>query len=241
MRTLPDMKTLLKLGAAIGAATGTYALLVRPRLLRWGARADEVASPGRGAELIPDGKRVSTMATTIDAPPSAVWPWLVQMGYDRAGWYSWDPLDHFGIPSARRLHSEWQSLSLGQRLAATPDGKFWFEVAALEPERVLGLRVFTSHGHERSPGGPRPRVFTDSIWEFALEPLAGGRTRLVVRVHAASRGLWNRLVGLAFWEPAHFIMQTRQFTNLKRRIAGERAGWAFVPAPELPGAPQPRI
>lgn len=218
------MKALLRIGAGVGLAVGAHALFVRPRMLRWGATEDEVRERLPGADIIPDGKRSSTMAVTIDAPPSSVWPWLVQMGYDRAGWYSWDRLDHYGIPSARSLHPEWQSLSVGQRLLATPDGKRWFDVAALEPERFLALRVFESDGRQldsATSAVPRPRSFADSLWAFRLKELPGGRTRLVVTVHAAHRPrLLCALVAFLFWEPAHFVMQTRQFANLERRAEG---------------------
>jgi hypothetical protein len=215
------MKALLKVGAGIGLAAGAYALFVRPRMLRWGATLEETRKPAPAADIIPDGERSSTMAVTIDAPPSAVWPWLVQMGFDRAGWYSWDRLDHGGILSARRLHPEWQSLSVGERLPATADGKHWFDVAALDPGRFLALRVFTSAGRqqESSAALPRPRSFTDALWSFELDELPGARTRLVVRVDLASRPrLFPTVVGFLFWEPAHFVMQIRQFTNLKRRV-----------------------
>lgn len=68
------------------------------------------------------------MAVTIDAPLSEVWPWVVQMGCDRAGWYSWDRLDNGGVPSAERLNPGWQSIAVGDHLASTPSGSAWFEV-----------------------------------------------------------------------------------------------------------------
>ncbi|WP_242344656.1 hypothetical protein [Anaeromyxobacter terrae] len=241
------MKTLLKLGAGIGLAAGAYALWGRPRMLRWGATPDEVRARSPGADIIPGGKRGSTMAATLDAPPSAVWPWLVQMGYGRAGWYSWDRLDHFGKPSARRIHPEWQSLSVGQRLPATPDGRYWFDVAAVERERFLALRVFTSGGRQYDSADPRPRAFsdfTDSLWAFELEGLPGGRTRLVVTVHSAGRPrLIDSVLGYLFWEPAHFVMQLRQFGNLRRRAEGAPRGArrerAMRSPAEMPMAPQP--
>jgi hypothetical protein len=92
----------------------------------------EVAALYPGAHLVPGGKRGATMAATIDAPPSQVWPWLVQMDCDRAGWYSWDRLDHGGIPSETRIHPEWQHIQVGDRLASTPSGNAWFEGAIVK-------------------------------------------------------------------------------------------------------------
>jgi hypothetical protein len=197
-----------------------YALVVRPRMLRWSASDEEVRRPYPGASLIPGGRRGATMAVTIDAPPSSVWPWLVQMGCDRAGWYSWDRLDNGGVPSAERIHPEWQRLSAGDRLASTPGGRAWFEVAALEPERFLGLRasIDLRSGRPFDAAGSRPRFYVDALWGFHLTELTDGRTRLVVSGYASARPrLLQAIADLLFWEPAHWIMQRRQFTNLTRR------------------------
>ncbi len=212
------------LAAALGLAGG-YALVVRPRLLRWGATEDEVRGPYPGGEIIPGGTRSATMAVTIDAPPSRVWPWLVQMGHDRAGWYSWDRLDNFGRRSAERIHPEWQELSLGDRLAANPDGSEWWEVAALEPERFLGLRMSLDlRGRPFDPAAGRPRFFTDSLWGFLLQELPDGRTRLVVSGYWALRPRWLQpVVSVLVLEPSHWVMQTRQFTKLVRQAQGTPA------------------
>ena len=124
-----------RIAPLVGLAAG-YALAVRPRLVRWGATDEEVRRPSPGAELIPGGERSATMAVTIEAEPSRLWPWLVQMGADRGGWYSWDRLDNWGHASADRIHPEWQEISVGDRLAATPDGRQWWDVAALEPHQA---------------------------------------------------------------------------------------------------------
>lgn len=210
----------LTLGLALA---GAYALVVRPRMLRWGATDDEVRSAYPGAELIPGGARSATMAVTIDAPPARVWPWLVQMGADRAGWYSWDRLDNFGHRSAERIHSEWQEVSLGDHLAAKPDGSEWWEVAALEPERFLGLRMAVDlRGRPFDPVAGRPRSFTDSLWGFLLEELPGGRTRLVVSGYWALGPRWLKpILSVLVLEPAHWVMQTRQFTKLARQAERE--------------------
>lgn len=114
------------------------------------------------------------MAVTIDAPPAAVWPWLVQMGCDRARWYSWGRLDSGGRPSADRIHSQWQQVAVGDRWLSMPSGRSWFEVAALDPERFLGLRApLRLDGRPFDPAGPRPRFYSDSSWGFALSELPG--------------------------------------------------------------------
>ena len=126
-------------------AAAIYGFWVRPRLWRWGATDEEVAGPYPGAELVPEGERAATMAVTIEAPADQIWPWLVQMGGDRGGWYSWDRLDNGGRPSAQEVRPEWQDLALGDHV------KYWtaagpvdaWEVAALEPNRFLGLRGLT--------------------------------------------------------------------------------------------------
>lgn len=213
--------------AAAAAAAGSvaaYLAVVRPRLLRAGATAEEANGPYPGGGLIPDGVRGGTMAVTIDAPRSRVWPWLVQMGTDRGGWYSWDKLDNFGRPSTRTIHPGWQDIAVGDHLAGTPDGSQWWEVAALDPERFLGLRMSLDlRGRPFDPAGPRPRHFTDSLWGFELRDAAGGGTRVIVSGYWTLRPTWLQpVVGILLLEPAHWVMQTRQFSNLKHRV--ESAG-----------------
>ncbi len=198
--------------ALVAVALAAYGAFVRPRLLRWGATDDEVNSSFPGADLVPGGTRSATMAVTIDAPPSKVWPWLVQMGYGRAGWYSWDYLDNFGRPSAKRLHLEWQNVKVGDYLggphASDLERKAW-QVAALEPERFLGLR-------SRIP-------YSESLWAFWLKELPDGRTRLIVSGYWNMQPRWLQpFMSFAVLEWTHWIMQTKQFAELKRRV--ERKG-----------------
>ena len=205
----------------VGLAIG-YLAMVRPRLLRWGATDAEVDRPFPGADIIPGAIRSATMATTIEAPPRVVWPWLVQMGHDRAGWYSWDRLDNFGRGSADRVHPEWQELSTGDRMTAKPDGSQWWDVVALEPEQFLCLRMSLDlQGRPFDPAGARPRWFTDSTWGFHLVPIPGDRTRLVVSGYWLLRPAWLQpILSAVVLEPSHWVMQTRQFTVLERHIEG---------------------
>jgi hypothetical protein len=211
-----------RLTGAACLAGAAYALVLRPLLVRWGASDEEVARPFPGEELVPDGTRAATMAVTIEAPPAQVWPWLVQMGWDRAGWYSWDRLDNGGRRSVRELHPEWQHLSVGDHLAAwSPAGPVdaW-EVAALEPERFLGLRGLSDlRGRILDPSQPRPASYTEGLWGFLLEELPPGRTRLVVGGYQTFRPRWlEGLVNYWVYPLVHWPMQVRQFANIKRNV-----------------------
>lgn len=230
------MSTTRKIASILCLTTGIYALVMRPRMLRWGATDEEVQRSYPGADLVPGGTRGATMAITIDASPARVWPWLAQMGYGRAGWYSWDKLDNFGQPSSEELHPEWQEIHLGDFLAPEQGvtSRAW-EVAALEPERFLGLRASFDLRNARwfDPNGPRPRWSTLSLWGFLLEPLPGNRTRLIVSGYWALRPKWLQpLMSVLFLEPEHWIMQTRQFANLKRLAEGT-AGTATSEPPSV--------
>lgn len=223
--------------AAVIAVICLYAVGIRPRLVRWGATDEEVAGPYPGADLIPGATRGTTMAVTIEAPPSAVWPWLVQMGVNRGMWYTWDYWRPWGLKSADRIHPEWQEISVGHRMASVPGGRVWWEVAALEPDRLLALRMSVDLlGRPFDPRGRPPRCYSDSIWAFQLNALPGERTRLVVSGYWAFAPAWLRgIVNFVLLEPSTWIMQTRQFKGLKLRaerrtpagmaVSGDKTAW----------------
>ncbi len=204
----------------------------------WGATDEELAAPYPGEELVPDGERGATMAVTIDAPPGKVWPWLVQMGWDRGGWYSWDLLDNAGRPSADRVHPEWQDLSLGDYVQAwspaTRTGVDAWEVAALVPERFLGLRGLTDlRGRNLDPRHPRPAAYVEGLWGFQLKALPGERTRLVIGGYQAVRPRWlQQVVFYWFYIPVVWIMQARTLAVLKRNVERQTA----PPVVEVPPA-----
>ena len=98
---------------ALLTAAVASARFVRPWQLAWGATPAEVSRALPSDDLVPDPTFNATRAITLDAPPAQVWPWLVQMGLTRAGWYSYDLLDNLGRPSARRILPELQELQPG--------------------------------------------------------------------------------------------------------------------------------
>lgn len=139
-------------------------LLLRPRMLRWGATRAEATEALPGDELCLKPRVQSTRAITIDAPPEQVWPWIVQMGIERAGFYSHDWVERLiaragyveGRHSATRIHPELQNLKVGDLVPY--GGGVYARVQALEPNRHL------VHGEA-----------------WVLRPLPGKRTRLLAR------------------------------------------------------------
>jgi hypothetical protein len=188
----------------------------------------EETRPLAGDLLIEQPKAQATDVIEIDAPPNAVWPWLVQMGCGRAGWYSHDDLDNAGVRSETELVPELQRLHVGDVLPATPKGDDGFTVLVLEPQQalVLGAHVDTEHDRALFFGDPKPAHFFQSTWAFVLEPLSHERTRLSVRARvdygpeAPSQRIRARTLGVV-----HHFMERAQLEHLKERAEGraERA------------------
>jgi hypothetical protein len=187
---------------ALAGAAWVHLLFLRRWHLRWGATDAELQRYVPGDERVPHAHVEATRAITINAPPAAIWPWLVQMGYRRGGWYSYDWLDNLGVPSARRIIPEFQDLKVGDALAPMPSG---FTVDSLEPERSL---VLVTRDKKR-------RI--TATWAFLIEPLGGGRSRFIERI----RGSFTLEPWGLFWsliiEPADFVMMRKQMLNVKRR------------------------
>ena len=182
--------------------------------------AQDEARALAGDALLPDASAQITQAITIAAPPQRIWPWLVQMGGGRAGFYSLDMLDNGGKPSARELHPELARLAVGDVIAARPDGQDGFEVLQLEPERTLLLGgLFDAAAHRQLAfAAVRPQRYWHVTWAFVLQPLDDRHTRLLVRARAAfpSSGRLHAL----FIRPVHRLMQSVQLRNLAARAEG---------------------
>ena len=224
--------------AASLAALGAYRV-VRPWYRTWGVEPGDATRLLPGDELIASPSGSETRGITIKAPATAIWPWLVQMGYDRAGWYSYDALD-VPKPSADELVPEWQSIDVGSMMATHPGGGF--EVVQLEPDRALVLfldeslvdrrrRTAESELPESTPGramppglavssailGTQPERFR-ATWAFVLEPIDVDTTRLVerARVEYPEMRLVSRLTA-PFVGFGVFLMMRRQLIGLKQR------------------------
>jgi hypothetical protein len=168
-----------------------------------------------GDELLPVATFQNTEAITIEAPPARVFPWLVQMGRRRGGWYSYDRLDNGGVPSADHLEPSLQHLAVGDVLPVRAEGEDGFAVLRLEEPKVLVLGAPSLLGDGRAPPEkPEPYLGT---WAFVLEPIGDDATRLLVRVRAESaRGVYPALLRVLI-PPVHRFMQAEQLRNLKKR------------------------
>lgn len=172
----------------------------------WGATDDEINAPMPGDDIVVDARIVATRAITLAAPAESVFPWLRQMGFGRAGWYSYDLLDNLGRRSATSIDPRWQSLATGDPV---PGGPVDFVAVVVDPPRHLVLRF-----------GPTPtrnrRVDFSLAYDLREDP-AG--TRLVTRVRARVNVPGGRMIERFVLGPGDGVMLRRQLLNLARRTA----------------------
>jgi hypothetical protein len=182
-----------------------YWFPIRRWMCRWGATSSDLTRVMAGDGLLPAPTYSGTMTTIVNAPPEHIWPWLVQIGYQRGGLYSYDWLDRlFGYldrPSATRILPEFQNLAVGDHIPLGR-GPSW-PVAVVEPNRALVLDM-------RNMGA------FDWVWQFGLYAVDEKRTRLVSRSRVRTQSVWARLVTYAI-EPAGFLMTRRMLLGVKQR------------------------
>ena len=170
----------------------------------WGATDDEIRAAMPGDDLIDDVAYLATRAITIDAPPEAVWPWLVQVGCLRGGFYADDLLDNLGHPSAKTLLPEFQHLEIGQwvPMSPTPSDTTAFKVAGFERNRWLLWH--------------QPL----STWSWTLTGLPGARTRLVtrLRIHLDWHHPSISLFSVVLNEFGDFPMMRRMLLGIRERV-----------------------
>jgi hypothetical protein len=177
----------------------TLWFIYRPWALTWGSTNEEIARPMPGDEVLAQPTFNATRAVTIEATPEKIWPWIVQIGYRRAGFYSYDLLDNDGIPSAERILPEYQTLKVDDLipLSKTADVR----VTKLDPPKSMVL-VFEVEG-----------TWSDATWVWGLYPEDASHTRLVTRLRANARGVRARV----FLDLGEIIMMRKCMLGIKRR------------------------
>jgi len=209
-------RALRRAGSAASLAFVAYLLVIviaRPWHVRWGSTAAELGAALPGDDAVAANYQLQH-AVTIHAPPDEVWPWLAQLGHDQGGFYSYTWLENsFGLymRNADRVHPEWQAISAGDSVFATPRDylgtgrRFGWRVGRAEANRVLVLETWGA---------------------FVLQPMDSATTRLIVRTRGAGRDNLAAVLlspfGLLVFEPAHFIMQRKMLLTIRDRVHSAR-------------------
>jgi hypothetical protein len=204
-------------------ALGAAAALVPRVTRRWGATAAERAASLPGDELVPNPRLRTDRAIGIDAPPAVVWPWLVQIGMGRGGWYSYDNFLQVGssapTQSATGIVPELQQLEEGDTIDLID--RIVFRVATLDPGRALVL-----YSDQRN----QPTQPFTKAWSFVLTPEGPGGTRLLVResLDWPTRGV-GAMMYFADW--LSFFLTRRFLLNLRDLIETAFTADDVPPAP----------
>lgn len=206
----------LSKAAAGAAAVATLDLALRPLYLNWGATNREIWMPLPGDDLCPEAASLATRAVTIHAPAYEVWPWIMQIGQDRGGFYSYAWLENlFGarIHNADHLLPGCPPREVGDTVWMTPPerygGQGCVRVAHVEPGRALVL--VSPEDYEEILQGGRAK---DGVWTFYLTPVDEHTTRLIVRSRSGRKATPGRFL---VFDPAHFVMERKMMLGIRDR------------------------
>jgi hypothetical protein len=195
----------------------------RPWHLKWGATREELSRSMPGDEIVPRPIFNATRAVTIDARPEDVWPWILQIGFWRAGWYTYDILDNLGRRSADRIVPDLQHMEVGDLVPMGPGKSSGIWVKEFVPNRSM---VWWNKKDDQT------------TWVWSLDRLPDGKTRLVTRVRAPLS--WSQpasFVWLVMFELADFPMMHKCLLGIKRRAEAQVANVrASSSVPEVPAA-----
>lgn len=195
-----------------------YPLILRPWHQRWGATEAEVRATLPGDNLIAASSQI-THAITINTPPEKVWPWLMQIGQDRSGFYSYTPLENaFGceMPKVEQLRPEWKPRTMGETVWFCAPKRFkgqgYMVAAVVDPQNAF-VMVSGPDWNSLQSGGRA----AGGSWGFVLQPVDSNHTRLIARLRGGKPPtLWGRIIGAVFWDPTHFVMERKMLKTIKR-------------------------
>ena len=204
--------TILTIGVTVGVIALGYGRVVRPWAKRWGATDEEVARVLPGDRIVHGRAYRATRAITIGARPEHVWPWLIQMGSGRAGWYAFDRIDNGGAPSARTIVPSLQRLEVGDLIPMAIGKDVGPTVLEMQPCRRM---LWTTDDE-----------FT---WEWVLEPVDAG-TRLISRIAERYPPLFSRrTLYAALASSGDVIMTVRMLRGIRQRAERFEASATATP------------
>jgi hypothetical protein len=210
------MRAIVRLLVNLAVSFGVYWFVFRPRQARWGALDDEVSTPLPGDDIAPSPTTQVTHAITINAPPSAVWAWLIQMGQEKAGLYSYEWMENLigcDIHNTYEIKPEWQNTQVNDTVRLGPKGYPLYVVKEIVPNKALVLQA----------ADPKTELSVPASWAFVLNAQADGTTRLIVR----SRNQYEPSIGnFILWrmitEPLSFIMERKMLRRIKELSEAQR-------------------
>lgn len=195
------MSSLIQILGLIILAGVAYFAAIRPRLSTWGATSAEASQSLVGDDLVQKPHFVATRAITIAAPPSKVWPWIIQIGSARAGWYSIDRIDNGGVPSSREILPQFQKIEPDYFVPFTPDQKngMWVKEYR-EPEHILWW-------DKKGKG----------TWGWYLTEIANGQTRLITRLRTVYDFHFPWIIYYFLYDFGDSIMMRKCLLGIKDR------------------------
>jgi hypothetical protein len=213
LKVMKAIKILAGLLVVIAAVWAAYRFVIRPWHLTWGAAPDEISAVQPGDEYVSNpASAVRTRAITIHATPAQIWPWLVQIGAGKGGYYSYTTIEKLincSMINADSIHPEWQDLQPGDlvRMCPKEPGPPPFHVVAIQPERALILGQPPLTDADRATGHAWM-----STWAFILDPVDANTTRLIVRSRDAVYASWMGII-----EPGVFMMESGMLRGIQAR------------------------
>ena len=201
-------------------ASGLLYIILNRLGRTWGSTRAERRRTLPGDEIVSDPSILTSHARTIDAPPSAIWPWLIQMGWHQGGWYTKRWVDRVLFPAnwaaAERLLPEFQNRKVGDFIPdGPPESQCGFVIERLEPERCLVL-----HSTTHIPRSWRERfgARVDWTWAFVLEEAESESSRLIFRCRGVASPWWLRAAFALLIIPADFIMSRQMLSGIQKRV-----------------------
>lgn len=214
------------LGAAAVASASVvvYRTVVRPWHETWGATPEEVEGSLPGDELVAEPASQTTRAISIAASPEAVWPWVIQLGADRGGFYTYDWLENLfglGIHSADQIVPEWQQRAVGDLVHGDAKGTGGWYVAEVRPNDALVLQM--ANVQAGRPARRDELLRWEFLWTFAVRPGRDGTTRLLVRERVGFDSQVTKLL-MAPVGIVSFVMTQRMLRGIKARVEADARG-----------------
>lgn len=182
-----------------------YTLWLRDWQMHWGASSEEIERNMIGDELLINPEFNTTRVVEINAPPEKVWPWLVQMGMGRAGFYNFDKLDNLGKPSAEDIIPEYQVLNIGDLILPL------LQVVEIDSLKSMLWRFLEGAGG-----------WENATWSWGLYETFDGKTRLVSRLRQKynSNSLLEKVM-FGFQEVTEIFMMRTCLLGIKKRVESQ--------------------